>query len=462
MHPYWRASFLLLTDLAAATISLGTAIGLRYLWDRSLLWDAYIELWPMLFLFPLAYALAGLYGVGIAPPEELRRLSYATSLVFLVLGGATFMYKSAAEYSRGAFVFAWGLALVLVPLGRALAREMFARKSWWGAPVVVLGAGKTGEEVVRALERQPGLGLKPIALLDDDPHKHGLVLGGVQVVGGLELAEQYAKAGVKHAILAMPGVPRNRLLELIETYGHRFPHLIVIPDLLGLSSLWVASRDIGGILGLELQHKLLSPASKVTKLSIDWLLALVCFLLSLPLLGLIWVLVKTTSIGPAFYIQSRLGHKGKIVNIIKFRTMYGDGEKRLAQVLAQNESLRIEYEQFHKLRNDPRLTPLGKWLRRFSLDELPQIINVLKGEISLIGPRAYLPREKERIGKFTKTILSVKPGVTGLWQVSGRNELTFEERLQIDVYYVRNWSIWLDLYILARTVWVVLTGKGAY
>jgi len=182
--PKRTAVMLLAIDTLAALLSLLLAIWLRYLWDHSLLWDVYLPLWPAVALFPLVYALVGLYGVGIAPPEELRRLSYATSLVFIVLGSATFMYKAGADYSRGAFVFAWGLALVLVPLGRALAREVFARRPWWGAAVVVLGAGKTGEAVVRALCKGPGLGLKPVALLDDDRAKQGREVEGVPVVGG--------------------------------------------------------------------------------------------------------------------------------------------------------------------------------------------------------------------------------------------------------------------------------------
>lgn len=185
---------LLATDTLVVLASLLLGIWLRYLWDRTLFWDVYLPLWPAVLLFPLAYALTGLYGMGIAPPEELRRLSYSTSLVFVALGAATFMYKAGADYSRGAFVFAWGLALALVPLGRALVRELWARKPWWGAAVLVLGAGKTGEAVVRALRKQPGLGLKPVALLDDDPAKGGEV-EGVPVVGPLERAGEFARMG---------------------------------------------------------------------------------------------------------------------------------------------------------------------------------------------------------------------------------------------------------------------------
>jgi len=441
---------------------MGLAIWLRYLWDRSLLWDLYVDLWPALLLFPLAYALAGLYGVGIAPPEELRRLSYSTSLVFVILGAATFMYKAGADYSRGAFVFAWGLALVLVPLGRALVRELFARRPWWGAAVLVLGAGKTGEEVVRALQKQPGLGLKPIALLDDDPAKQGRAIGGVPVLGGLERAWEFAQMGVQHAIIAMPGVPRDRLLQLLEAHGGTFPHLILIPDLFGFSSLWLTTRDLGGVLGLELRQRLLLPGPRLVKRVIDIALVIAFALPVALLLAIIGLLIRLDSPGSVFYGQWRVGLSGNRFRAWKFRSMVRDADRLLAEYLQRHPELKAEWEHDQKLKNDPRVTRVGRFLRKTSLDELPQLWNVLKGEMSLVGPRPIVDEEIKRYGSHFSLYAKVRPGLTGLWQVSGRNDTTYAERVAMDVYYVRNWSPWLDLYILARTVWVVLFGKGAY
>ncbi len=460
--PRRMAWMFLLTDVFAVVVSFLLAVLLRYVWDRSLLWELYLDLWPALMLFPLAYWLAGLYGMGIAPPEELRRLSYATSLVFVVLGAATFMYKAGADYSRGAFVFAWGLALVLVPLGRGLVRHLFAHRSWWGAPVLVLGAGKTGEMVVRALERQPGLGLRPIALLDDDPSKHGQKIGKVRVEGGLNLAEQYAQAGVQHAIVAMPGVPRNRLLELLEAHGNRFPHLIVVPDLFGFSSLWVASKDIGGVLGLEVRQNLLRGGSRLAKRLLDVGLILLFSPIIIGVCCLLALLVRLDSAGPIFYTQNRIGHGRKPFQAWKFRTMVPDADAVLTKYLETHPELKEEWLRDQKLRNDPRITRTGRFLRKTSLDELPQLWNVLRGEMSLVGPRPIVEAEIERYGANFALYTRVLPGLTGLWQVSGRNDTTYPERVALDSYYVRNWSVWLDLYILARTVWVVLAGKGAY
>ena len=181
-----------------------------------------------------------------------------------------------------------------------------------------------------------------------------------------------------------------------------------------------------------------------------------------PLLLIIWLAVRLTSAGPALFVQERVGRNGQSFPAYKFRTMVVDAEQRLAEYLAADPVARLEYATFRKLRRDPRVTPIGSFLRRYSLDELPQLLNVLKGDMSLVGPRCYLPQELADMGSKQPVILSVLPGITGLWQVSGRNGTTFAERLDFDVRYVREYSLTLDLAILARTVWVVLAARNAY
>ncbi|MGQ9736050.1 MAG: undecaprenyl-phosphate galactose phosphotransferase WbaP [Thermaceae bacterium] len=454
---------LVLADLVTLTTSFLLPLWLRHLLRPTPpLEGTHLSLWPLGPLFLLAYALVGLYGVGVSPPEELRRLSYATTVVFAALGTATFLSETATNLSRGVFVLAWGLALVLVPLGRALAREVFARRPWWGAPVVVLGAGKTGEAVVRVLRKTPGLGLKPVALLDDDQAKWEREVEGVPVLGGLERARELAQKGVRHALVAMPGVRREDLLKLLEEHGANFPHLILIPDLFGLPSLWVTSRDLGGVLGLEVQNKLLIPWLRWVKRAMDIGLIVLFSPFLLPIFGLLAFWVWLDSRGPVLYRQLRVGFGGKPFYALKFRSMVADADQVLERYLQQHPELRAEWEAKQKLRFDPRITKAGKVLRKTSLDELPQLWNVLKGEMSLVGPRPALPTQVDRYGQYFNLYSRVKPGLTGLWQVSGRNETTYAERVAMDVYYVLNWSPWLDLYILARTVWVVLLGKGAY
>jgi len=462
-RPGLTATLILLSDLVSLSLAGMLAVVLRSLLGQGFQADVYLSLWPAMALFIAVYFTVGLYpGVGLAPAEELRRLTLATSLVYLVLAAGTFLFKEGSTYSRAVFLGAWMLSAALVPIARALVRHMMAHQPWWGYPAVVLGAGKTGRMVVQALKRNPGLGFKPVAVLDDNPKKHGS-LEGVPVVGGVELAPTLAsELRVRHAIVAMPGVPREELLRILEGYGGIFPHIVLIPDLFGFSSLWVSATDLGGVLGLELRQRLLLRGPQRVKRAVDLSLTLLGGLLTLPLFLLVAIWIKLDSPGPVFYLQERLGKGGRRFMAIKFRTMYQNAEERLHQLLEQDPALREEYELFHKLKDDPRVTRAGRLLRKLSLDELPQLWNVLKGEMSLVGPRAYLPRELPAMVGTERIILRVLPGVTGLWQVSGRSEISFRGRLEIDIYYVRNWSIWLDLYILARTVWVVLFGRGAY
>ncbi len=462
-RPALTTGLIVLSDLLALLLS-----GALSVWGRDLLGGdidpaLYWRLWPVLGLFLLGYVAIGIHsGVALSPPEELRRASTATTLVYLALGASSFLFRGAEVYSRGVFLMAWVLTLALLPLSRAWVRHLLANRSWWGYPVVVLGAGKTGRMVVRALERQPGIGLKPIALLDDDLEKHDLSYR-IPIVGGLELAPQLAEdLGISYAIVAMPGIPRDKLLSLLERHCQTFAHLLVIPDLFGLSSLWVAAKDLGGMLGLEVRQNLLRPLQRLLKRVLDLVGVLVIGVPALPLMGLIALLIKLDSRGPILYSHERVGHAGCRFRIWKFRSMVEDADGVLSDYLERHPELDKQWASDQKLRNDPRITRVGRWLRRTSLDELPQLWNVLKGQMSLVGPRPIVEEEIARYGEQFNLFSQVFPGMTGLWQVSGRNDTTYAERVQLDIYYVRNWSPWLDIYLLARTAWIALTGRGAY
>ncbi|MEM9504626.1 MAG: undecaprenyl-phosphate galactose phosphotransferase WbaP, partial [Cyanobacteria bacterium P01_E01_bin.43] len=202
----------------------------------------YWRLWPLLGMVVAIYFLAKLYpAVGLSPVEELRRLCLSTTLFYLALAAVIFLFREGTTYSRAIFLVAWPLSMAGVWLARIAMRRLVAPCSWWGFPVVVMGAGRTGELVIRTLKRQPGLGFKPVAVLDDDPKNQGSV-ESVPVVGRLSVAPYVARdRHVSYAIVAMPGVPRDKLLAILERYGHTFPHLLVIPDLFGFASLWVSA-----------------------------------------------------------------------------------------------------------------------------------------------------------------------------------------------------------------------------
>lgn len=455
--------FLVITDVISLSAASILSVYLRLALNGQFQVQLYLNLWPLIGVTVLTFAVARLYpAVGLSPVEELRRLCISTTLLYLALGAFIFLLREGTTYSRGIFLMAWVFSLVLVWLARICVRKLFAKYPWWGYPVLVLGAGKTGELLIRTLKRQPGLGLKPVAVLDDDPQKQGEI-EGVPVLGQLSLAPYAAREmNISHAIVAMPGVPREKLLSILERYGQTFPHLLMIPDLFGFASLWVSATDIGGILSLEIRQRLLLPGPQLMKTILDRLLTILFVLALLPLFLFIMALIRLDSRGPIFYGQKRLGQNAKLFTAWKFRSMVTNADDVLEKYLMHHPELREQWEQERKLKHDPRVTRVGRFLRRTSLDELPQLWNVLRGEMSLVGPRPIVDDEIRYYSDKFELYKRVPPGITGLWQVSGRSNVTYTERVNLDAYYVRNWSVWLDIYILLKTIWVVLIGDGAY
>jgi Undecaprenyl-phosphate galactose phosphotransferase WbaP len=222
------------------------------------------------------------------------------------------------------------------------------------------------------------------------------------------------------------------------------------------------TRDVSRLLALELRRHLLMTGPRTVKRTLDVLLSSLLLVTLAPLLAAIAAAIKLESRGPALYRQSRVGLGSGSFLVWKFRSMRADADQALSRYLAENPDLDREWERDQKLKNDPRITRVGRLLRKTSLDELPQLFNVLRGEMSLVGPRPIVSGEIQKYGRSFTLYRQVIPGLTGLWQVSGRNLTTYQERVELDDYYVRNWSPWLDLYLLARTVKVVVTGYGAY
>ncbi len=462
-QPWLTTLCLMLTDALALTLANSSSVIWRWVTGGTFEFSTYIALLPFLVLFVLAFAAFGLYqGSGLNPVEELRLATLGITLVYALLGSASFFLRAAELYSRLAFIVALLLSLLFVPLARAILRSLFARAAWWGVPVVILGAGETGRLIAQSLRKQPGLGLKLVAFLDDDPKKHG-ELEQIPVIGGLELAPVLAERyGVRHALVAMPGANRGRLLEIIEEYGSYFPRLYLVPDLLGIASLWASAKDYGGMLALEVRQNLLQPWSKRVKRLMDLLLVLIALPFLLPLMLLIVVAIALETRGSVFFSQERIGRGGKVFRAYKFRSMVHNAQEVLKNALEQHEDLRLEWEKDQKLRQDPRVTRVGWFLRKTSLDEMPQLWNVFLGQMSLVGPRPIVQNEIARYGDAFKLYSKVTPGLTGMWQVNGRNNTTYAERVRFDAYYARNWSVWLDIYILARTFRAVIKAEGAY
>jgi len=416
------------------------------------------QLLPCLGMMMVAFWIQGLYpGVMLHPAEEMRRVVFSACTVFLVIASTAFLWRTAETYSRSVYLLTWAAAAPAVLLARHAVRRRLGRVEWWGVPAVVLGSGASAQRVVRSLQ-DGSRGVKVVAVVSADrpgnwPEDLAPVAGHLSLCNGM---------GARYAIVAMPEKGSGETRHVMQDYCSGFSHVFVVPDMTGICSLGVSAREIGSEFGIEMPQRLFHRNAAVTKRVLDLVTGGVALVLAAPVFAVVAVLIKATSRGPVFYRDQRYGRGGEVVEALKFRTMVPNAKAVLAEYLEANPVARREWLRDRKLREDPRVTGVGKWLRRTSLDELPQLWNVLAGEMSLVGPRPIVEAEIEKYGRGYGLYTRVRPGITGLWQVSGRNNTTYEERVGFDEYYVRNWSIWMDAYILVRTIKVVLTGEGAY
>ena len=329
-----------------------------------------------------------------------------------------------------------------------------------GVPAVILGSDKSARRITEKL-RDGMLGLKVAAVFSEDD----LLSWGPEmppVLGDLSLASNAADARfAQYAIVAMEK-SNNELRNIIQDYCRGFSHVLLVPDMPGVCSLGITAREIGGELGLELPQRLFHRHTAALKRLLDLVLSALLVTTLAPVFAVIALFIKLTSKGPVLYRQTRYCRHGKTFGAVKFRTMVNNADGVLEDYLLAHPEHSSEWQRDQKLKNDPRITAIGKWLRRYSLDELPQLLNVLVGDMSLVGPRPIVHSEIGKYGHGYDLYKRVRPGLTGLWQVSGRNNTTYQERVSLDEYYVHNWSIWLDIYILIRTFKVVATGEGAY
>jgi Undecaprenyl-phosphate galactose phosphotransferase WbaP len=330
---------------------------------------------------------------------------------------------------------------------------------YWGNPVVVYGSGGTSGRVIRALREEPGLGYFPVGVFDDRPELWGDYVEGVRVLGSLEQSAPAAPV----AVLVGSGIPPDRVAELLEGPLSCYKQAVVIPDLFDIPSLWVKSRNLAGILGLEITSNLLDPLSKFLKRSMDLLVLLGTAPLWGPTYLLVAGLIRLDGGGSPLFFQDRVGKNDRTFKMPKFRTMHRDADDLLDRLLDEDEELRAEWLASFKLRRDPRVTRLGSFLRTWSLDELPQLISVLRGDMSLVGPRPLPHYHLMKLQPHTQKLRTrVRPGMTGQWQVSGRSDAGSLTMERWDAFYVRNWSVWLDIVILVRTLGTVIRGSGAY
>lgn len=392
-------------------------------------------------------------GWGVNAVGELRRVEQLLLLIFAVAAVVVFVSGMSSAANRGSYLAAYVLAAVSLPVVRQGIRHWAGRRGWWGVPAVVYGSGPLARAAIEALQAEPALGYRPVGSFGPAP------VAGLPRMGGLEDAAE----SVSVAFLAEERLQHDELARLVDGPLSRYRTVILMPGLLEAPSLWAEPRDVHGLLGLEISNNLLDPRARVLKRAVELALVLASLPLWLPLCVVVGAAVFLSDFRAPLYLQLRVGRRGRPFRVVKFRTMKPDAEQSLRERLAADPALRAEWETNHKLRNDWRITRIGRVLRRWSLDEVPQLWNVVCGDMALVGPRPLPDYHHRALPPGAQTLRErVQPGVTGLWQIRGRSELEADDLARWDSYYVRNWSIWLDLLILVRTLRAVVRGRGAF
>jgi len=452
-------------DLLTIALLFTLFVYLRWVGNPQLPVEEYLKLWPFLLLFWIVFEKTGLYegatihsGASLGPTEEIRRLFYAISAVFISIGFANFFHRpNDYLFSRIVFIGTYLSCLFFIPFNRFLFRKIAGRLGYRGVPAIVIGSGQTAQTLFDSMMRHSEYGLWPVGYFADVPSEK--MPEAAPFLGTLdELPEKAKSMAVNYAILTMD---EEFGPDFIKKQGTLFPHLLFVPRALLHTSSGIVAKDISGTLGLEVRHNLQIPHIYFTKRCIDFLLAIPCLLVGSLIMGMIALLIKKDSPGPVLFRHQRVGKNRQPITIYKFRTMSKNATEELPRLLAEDPALKEEWETYGKLDNDPRITRIGRWLRQTSLDELPQLFNVLQGNLALVGPRPVIEEELAVYGEDQDLFDRVMPGLTGFWQVSGRNHLSYADRVRLDNYYANNWSIWLDLYILAKTIFAVLFRHGA-
>lgn len=444
---------LLLFDLGALGIALLGAVGVRNAVLPALFpaffrppypLSHYLHLWWLPVPFLGAFAYAGLYTRRVPRWEEIRRSVGAATAGAVLAFALVSVGKLQEEISRPVLVFTWAGLLLTLPVARGVAKRVLFTLGPWRRRAVVVGEATAALALARALNRDPSLGYEVVGVLSD----------------WQKAAEAARSHGARDVVVLARGLETSGTLRLVEALRPVAENVLLVPDVVEVPvfTLEVVGLFEDRLVLLRVPNNLLKPWNVLVKRTLDLGLGGVLALFALPVVAIAALAVKLDSPGPAFHTEPRVGRGGRKFPCFKLRTMYLDASERLAAHLVADPQAREEWERYRKLRRyDPRVTRVGRFLRRWSLDELPQLWNVLRGEMSLVGPRPYLPEETELLSG--DGMLDVPPGLTGLWQVSGRNALDFQTRQLLDRWYVSNWTPWLDLFILLRTPPAILRGE---
>ncbi|MDM8142647.1 sugar transferase [Megamonas hypermegale] len=417
---------------------------------------------PLVFIFFLYYTKVNerfiLYW------ETLQRTFYAVlySEIFCVV--LLYLFKTSNYVSRAYVVIFFAMAFICLCISRQFLIKTCRRLNLMKEAVVFIGAGKTTQKIIDFTRNNNCFGINVAGLFDETP-KIKDITEKYHTFRDLEETKDYIQLyKIRTVIIAVPSMEKERLLNLIEDLQPIVRNLMFVPNIVGMPvfNLEVKRLYENNMVLLGIKNNLAKKTNRRIKRVFDIVLGIMFCTIIVPILAIAAFCIKLDTKGPIFFNSERIGKNGKLFKCYKLRSMYVNADKIFEAYLSKNRQAQEEWNKFQKLKdNDPRLTKVGKFIRKYSIDELPQIFNVLKGEMSLVGPRPYLPREKVLMENWYNDIISVLPGMTGYWQVNGRSNVNFNGRLKMDNWYIRNWSIWIDIELLIRTFKVVINGKGA-
>lgn len=410
----------------------------------------------------------GLYpAAGLHPIRELQRLTVTSTLVNGILFVAAFAQLNSTSPYLPLFIVIWLIHVAITMPLRCFIRHYCRDQKWWGFDAVLIGCGTNPQDLAETLQRERRRGVRLTGFFSSNVEYWDVdfqLPENCAYLGPLDAVSDHVHDNkVYWAFVPQSSLNGRSLRSLCEEFRFSFPNLVVINDQHVLPGLWNETIEFeNGVSGLRLREELLLTYPRLMKRMFDAIASGIGIMLLSPIFVAIAAVVRCTSKGPVIYGHKRIGIGGMHFKAWKFRTMVMGADKILEKYLNDHPELRAEWQKTQKLKHDPRITWVGKFLRASSLDELPQLWNVLKGEMSLVGPRPIVDNEVEKYADVYASYLRVKPGITGLWQISGRNDTTYEQRVSFDEYYVSNWSLWMDLYILGRTLKTVLLREGAY
>jgi exopolysaccharide biosynthesis polyprenyl glycosylphosphotransferase len=398
--------------------------------------------------------------IVVSTLDEWRDFLNALSILCLleVIAAASFdATRSLFPASISTVAIFWASSLVLLPLVRAAMRHGTFPAIHAQQNTLIVGAGRVGQMLALKIEKHKEYNLRLVGFLDDEPHDLDPGLGNVPVLGGeSDLVDLIRAHNVSRVILAFSRRSAEGLLDLIRASGLRDVNLSIVPRYFEIIASTVQIVDVEGIPVIEIPAPRLSRLARFSKRCFDLFVTVPGVVLLAPMFLLVALMIRLDSRGPVFFKQTRMGRDQQVFQIIKFRTMHVGAEDMRHRLLPDNEST----GPLFKIRDDPRVTRVGWWLRKLSLDEIPQLLNVLKGEMSLVGPRPFVIYEDDKISGWARRRLDLTPGITGLWQVLGRNDIGFDEMVKLDYLYVNNWSLWWDVKLLLRTAPIVFSRRG--